>query len=223
MSNNVNNYINNVEDNTVYHTAVENNENTSTLEEQNKQNMDDMFNTFVQIINSTKGKKFFESFIAGDLITSTKIADGMNTFSHGDQSEEGISLNGSNNSRSATPIYKKNGVLYKHTNKYCELHKNEDCQFIDAERINKNFMLVSPLENARDIKSWIYQMNSLLNLDCMENILEQAVKIMTDIKNKFKVETCELNESTITNTMIRFMSKDLREYVKSRISEIEYC
>ena len=81
MSNNVNKYINNVEDNTVYHTEIESNENTSILEDQNKQNMDDMFNTFVQIINSTNGKKFFESFVAGDLTTSTKIADGMNTFS----------------------------------------------------------------------------------------------------------------------------------------------
>lgn len=58
--------------------------------------------------------------------------------------------------------------------------------------------------------------------NCMQDTLDEAVQIITDIKNKFHVKICELNEAAVTNIIIRIMSKSLREYGKSRTSETDY-
>lgn len=55
---------------------------------QNKNDMEDMFNTFVQKINSPDGRTFFKSFLAGDYSTSTKIAAGITS-----SSQNGITSN----------------------------------------------------------------------------------------------------------------------------------
>lgn len=217
-----NSKINETSNGTLYHTVINSiEENTSNYDFNNRSNMDDLFNNFVKHINSNDGRKFFHSFLAGDYETSKKLA--LTLSLHGDQSDEVKTMSGISNSSLTTQSEKEDRLIFKKSKIGCELHQNGNCKLIDNERFNKLAICINYLEFARDIKKWIYQLESVLEVDYMEYILDQAAIIKADRKQKFKVKVCELIDASIaTNVIIKFVSKPVRNYIKERVQETEY-
>lgn len=205
-----------------FHTANDDIENTFSNEElNNKEFMDNCYISFVQNIKTSDGRKFFNSLMAGDYATSTKLAVSFTSSSNGDQSEEAKIKQGSNKSYSATLSMDKEFSSFNPTMKICPIHKENNCVYVDAERVNKLALGINLLENARDIKRWMYQIESVLNMKCMENILYESVKILTDRRKRYVPKFCELNDPFIVNVINRFVSKPVKEYIRNRVQETE--